>query len=151
MIFSAAAQHTDDWYRSRAGALTLYRIANPDAPQPALPKEDLAFVAEQLERWLDDLDLGGASRQTKVRSGDPRREILRQIEVEPPDLVIVGTHGRSGFERFLLGSVSEAVVRQAPASVLVVPPPSAAAEEEEAQPAPGSTGRVNSRVQPRSS
>jgi nucleotide-binding universal stress UspA family protein len=40
-------------------------------------------------------------------------------------LIVVGSHGRRGFERFLLGSVAEAVVRQAPCPVLVVkePPP----------------------------
>jgi len=42
-----------DEYRGRAGALTLYRIANSEESQPALPEEDEAFVAEQLERWLD--------------------------------------------------------------------------------------------------
>jgi len=42
-----------DEYRGRAGALTLFRIATRGERQPALPEEDEAFVAEQLERWLD--------------------------------------------------------------------------------------------------
>lgn len=40
--------------KSRAGALTLFRIAHPDEPQPALPEEETAFVTELLERWLDE-------------------------------------------------------------------------------------------------
>jgi hypothetical protein len=39
---------------SRAGALALHRIAHPDEPQPALPEEEVAFVAELLERWLGE-------------------------------------------------------------------------------------------------
>lgn len=54
MAERSATRRTDDDYRARAGALTLFRIANPEAPQPALPEEDVAFVAEQLERWLDE-------------------------------------------------------------------------------------------------
>lgn len=53
MTYREATQDTGDRYRARAGALTLFRIANPDAPQPTLPEEDVEFVAEQLERWLD--------------------------------------------------------------------------------------------------
>jgi nucleotide-binding universal stress UspA family protein len=41
------------------------------------------------------------------------------------DLAVLGTHGRSGFDRFLVGSVAATVVRQARCSVLVVPPAAA--------------------------
>lgn len=108
-------------------AITGLFVLPPGTPDPDVGPEAAERQAhDRLQRWLSDLDLGGPQLEARVRTGDPRREILRQIEVEPPDLVIVGTHGRSGFERFLLGSVSEAVVRRAKPSVLVVPPPGAA-------------------------
>ncbi len=57
-----------------------------------------------------------------VRKGDPAAEILAEAESWGADLIVMGTHGRRGVDRFLLGSVAEGVVRGAPANVLVVPP-----------------------------
>ncbi|OJY21145.1 MAG: hypothetical protein BGO98_13840 [Myxococcales bacterium 68-20] len=54
--------------------------------------------------------------------GTPWREILATIDRTHPDLVVVGTHGRTGLERALLGSVAERIVRLSPVPVLTVPP-----------------------------
>ena len=54
-------------------------------------------------------------------AGDPAEEILRYAQAHPIDLIVVGTHGRSGFSRVLLGSVAERVVRGARSPVLTVP------------------------------
>jgi nucleotide-binding universal stress UspA family protein len=56
--------------------------------------------------------------------GDPAEEILRYAERHPIDLIVVGTHGRTGMSRLLLGSVAERVVRGVRCPVLVVPAPS---------------------------
>lgn len=61
----------------------------------------------------------------RVCEGEPRAEILHRIGVYQPDLVVLGTHGRSGFELLLAGSVAEGVVREAGCSCLVVPPAAA--------------------------
>jgi universal stress protein A len=53
--------------------------------------------------------------------GDPAEENLRYARREPIDLIVVGTHGRTGVSRAILGSVAERVVRGAPCPVLVVP------------------------------
>jgi nucleotide-binding universal stress UspA family protein len=55
--------------------------------------------------------------------GDPAEEILRYASRQPIDLIVVGTHGRTGVSRILLGSVAERVVRGARCPVLVVPAP----------------------------
>ena len=52
--------------------------------------------------------------------GKPDEEIVRAARGWQADLVVIGSHGRGGFERMLMGSVAEAVVRQAPCPVLVV-------------------------------
>jgi len=66
---------------------------------------------------------GGAIRwNSSVRRGDPRAVILREITERRADLVVVGTHGRSGLSHALLGSVAEHVVRRAGCDVLVAPP-----------------------------
>lgn len=58
--------------------------------------------------------------ETHVVSGTAYRSILDCIENEDVDLVVMGTHGRRGVERFLLGSVTERVVRSADVPVLTV-------------------------------
>jgi nucleotide-binding universal stress UspA family protein len=49
------------------------------------------------------------------------REILRLAEATPADLLVMGSHGRTGFDRLMLGSVTEKVLRKAPCPVLVLP------------------------------
>jgi nucleotide-binding universal stress UspA family protein len=62
-----------------------------------------------------------------VEAGDPVKVIARVVAESHPDLLIMGTHGRGGFERLLLGSVAEKVLRLVGCPVLTVPPPGAAA------------------------
>jgi nucleotide-binding universal stress UspA family protein len=57
-----------------------------------------------------------------VREGSPAVEILHYAAENDADLIVIGTHGRTGFERFMLGSVTEKVLRKAPCPVLSVPP-----------------------------
>jgi len=57
---------------------------------------------------------------TSITRGVPHEEILQYTEDNDIDLVVMGTHGRSGFNRFLLGSVTEKVLRQSPVPVHVV-------------------------------
>jgi nucleotide-binding universal stress UspA family protein len=58
-----------------------------------------------------------------VVSGAPYREIINKAEQEQVDLIAMGTHGRSGIERLLLGSVAEKVVRLATVPVLTIRSP----------------------------
>lgn len=58
---------------------------------------------------------------TDVRQGFPGRTLLEHADENDIDLIAMGTHGRSGFERFFLGSTTETVVRRAEMPVLAVP------------------------------
>jgi nucleotide-binding universal stress UspA family protein len=61
--------------------------------------------------------------EKKIVSGNPTLEILRTVESEDIDLVIMGTHGRKGIGHYLLmGSVAESVVRSSPVPVLTINP-----------------------------
>lgn len=55
--------------------------------------------------------------------GDPIGEIVRLASEEKADMIVMGTHGRTGFTRLLMGSVAEAVVRRADCPVLTVKHP----------------------------
>jgi len=62
----------------------------------------------------------GIKAREYIIYGNPRREIIDIADKESADLIIMGTHGRKGFSRFISGSVTEAVVRNAQCSVLSV-------------------------------
>ncbi|HEX6274272.1 MAG TPA: universal stress protein, partial [Polyangiaceae bacterium] len=72
------------------------------------------------ERAADTLQRAGLSAEALVRYGDPRSEIVDEASSSSADLVVVGSHGRTGLKRLLMGSVAESVVRHAPCSVEVV-------------------------------
>ena len=61
--------------------------------------------------------------ERRLLSGDPADAIIRLAESENIDLIVMGTHGRRGLSRLLMGSVAEAVVRAAPCPVLTVKQP----------------------------
>jgi len=56
----------------------------------------------------------------RLTIGDPAGEIVRIAGEEAAEMIVLGTHGRSGISRMLMGSVAEAVVRRAPCPVLVL-------------------------------
>lgn len=76
-------------------------------------KELLAQAAEKLRA-------SGFKVAFSVEEGDARNVILDQAERWDADLIVVGCHGRKGMDRFLIGSVSEAVARHARCSVEIV-------------------------------
>ena len=82
------------------------------------PEQIDRLAAEKLESFVE----GRAGVERKVRTGNAREEIFEEIAGYRPDLVLLGTHGLGGFDRFAIGSVAADVTREAPCSVLVVPP-----------------------------
>jgi nucleotide-binding universal stress UspA family protein len=76
---------------------------------------------EEAERALSS---AGFRVSTSVAEGYAKSVILDKAAEWHADLIALGSHGRKGLERFLLGSVSEAVARHAPCSVLIVRMPS---------------------------
>ncbi len=57
-----------------------------------------------------------------IKSGAPFVEIIEYVKAESMDLIVMGTHGRSGIEHILIGSVAEKVVRKSPCPVLTIRP-----------------------------
>ena len=77
-------------------------------------------VEELLESEAGLLEQAGWDVATEIRTGHPAAEIVAAAEEHEMDLVVVGSHGLTGFKRFLLGSVSNQVLQSARQSVLVV-------------------------------
>ncbi len=87
------------------------------------PEQIERLAHEELDRFVDRLAAPpGLAIGRKVRIGEIRKEILAAIDASSADLLILGTHGRSGFERFLLGSVAADMASQATCNVLILPP-----------------------------
>jgi nucleotide-binding universal stress UspA family protein len=90
-----------------------------------LTAAQLSRIYETLTKLLSDLKQAAqATLQTPVEStlleGFPASEIVRFAKDSACDLIVMGTHGRTGLKHWLLGSVAEYVVRQAACPVLTV-------------------------------
>jgi len=90
-----------------------HHIVNP-------PTQD--DVRHEMERAVQEVPLHGLEVRFSAHAGDPVQVIADQAVSDSADLIVMGTHGRSGFERLLIGSVTEKVLRLAPCPVLAVPP-----------------------------
>lgn len=88
----------------------------------AVAAADADAVLPELTTFVTEAKAMVKGLEMVVRSGSPAVEILRYATDEDVDLLVLGTHGRTGFERFMVGSVTEKVLRKAPCPVLSVPP-----------------------------
>jgi len=110
-------------------ALTLVHVWQP----PILTRDNAALLAEEihadfvadckkaLAKTVAQLEgLGVAQIETKLLAGVPWDCLVKEAASDPAyDLIVVGTHGRTGIEHVLVGSVAEKVVRHAPCPVYV--------------------------------
>lgn len=102
-------------------------LVRSEADGPMVPVgEYLRDTAiEQLQFAVRSLEARGVAARYLVQSGAPHREILHEVESADVDLVVMGTHGRTGLRHLLLGSTAERVIRQSsvPVTVVRVPEP----------------------------
>ena len=102
-------------------------IGEPLIPAPELPPVPVLNVPLESE-CRDRLEaiarekLAGVRHEVFVASGNAAPEILNLAAERKIDLIVMGTHGRTGVKRFLLGSVAERVVRESPVPVLTIHP-----------------------------
>jgi len=111
---------------------TEVRILNAVAPMIYFAPPEMAVDygpelddrLEQAEKWVKEiaqsLTAMGFRVTTDVEQGDVREVILDAAKAWPADLILIGSHGTSGVQRFLLGSVAEFVAHHADCSVQIV-------------------------------
>ena len=108
-------------------SLALLHVADADlayAPEGGAPPEQLLAEErlsgrETLQSLLARLPDPEAATAL-VREGKPAEEIVRAAREWPADLIVLGTAGRKGLSRLLMGSIAEHVIRDAPCATLVV-------------------------------
>jgi nucleotide-binding universal stress UspA family protein len=81
------------------------------------------WVETELDKRIDEARASGLKARAETRTGRPHTEIVNLATDANADLIVIGTHGRDAFNRALLGSVTERVVRLAPCPVLTVREP----------------------------
>jgi len=128
--FSPCAEHALDYACALAPKLGA-KLHIVNAIGEALPELAVALTDQMLASIRDSstaalADLVEARRarvifgEVRVVEGDARDAILQTAKTVHADLIVIGTHGRRGLSRFLLGSVAEDILRRAPCPVLAV-------------------------------
>lgn len=133
----AAVRYALEMGRDQNAAVIVYNVINEEGAW--FDKDDRlnpasALLPQQKERLHEFLrdnfaDLLGRVEVTElVGAGVPYNKIVQTAEEEKVDLIVMSTHGRTGFEQVLLGSVTAKVVARAPCPVLSIRPPKSEAK-----------------------
>jgi nucleotide-binding universal stress UspA family protein len=103
--------------------VVLLHIVNAPAESPVV-KKSRRLLEEEAAWWVAQEGLAERIRvrSTIHRSGNTPQAILRFLRRRPPDLFVIGTHGRGALQRLLLGSVATRVLREVPCNAMAVPP-----------------------------
>lgn len=119
------------------GELTILHVYARETAATALREEGL-FIDLYVGRLRSEVrylqaqaGTAGTKARVEVIAGDPAARIAARAHELRADLIVMGTHGRTGLPRLLMGSVAEGVLRQAPCPVLLVPVRILAAEPQE--------------------
>jgi nucleotide-binding universal stress UspA family protein len=91
-------------------------------PASQVGGEDLSDVRQAMQKFAAIEEGTRVPVGFEIGEGHAANEIIAAADAVDTDLIVLGTHGRSGFERFVLGSVTEKVLRKAGCPVLTVPP-----------------------------
>jgi len=128
--FSSASLHAVDqasvlarWYHA---SITALHVCNPSEAPPdshqRVSDSDEIRLSSEVRALFGAAIRDGLPVNVIVGAGQPQRVILERAAMLPADLIVMGTHGATGFEHLVLGSVAEKVLRRAGCAVLTVPP-----------------------------
>jgi nucleotide-binding universal stress UspA family protein len=106
------------------GEITVLFVIPYAAPsrtdRPQVPAGVSSAVTEDIETLLAPARAAGIPVRVCLKAGRPAHEILETVRRTTPDVIVMATHGRSGFKRWALGSVTDEVLRNAPCPVLTI-------------------------------
>jgi nucleotide-binding universal stress UspA family protein len=116
----AALEYAEELARQFGAELVLVHATGAPTMPAEVSHVGPGAAARALTRSVERLGQHGLRVRGLLRPGAPADEILRVAEAERASVIVMGTHGRSGVARVLMGSVAERVVRGAPCPVLTV-------------------------------
>jgi nucleotide-binding universal stress UspA family protein len=103
------------------GPVAAYAPGSGVLPSAALTPEDRDALLTAMKRFAQGETATDVPLELEIAEGSTAAAILVKADAMPADLLVMGTHGRSGFEHLFLGSVTEKVLRKAACPVLTVP------------------------------
>ena len=121
--FCHAANEYASLLAESSGAEIVYlHVALPDVTFSSYAYVDLQSEAEQDRKRLEEIKptVSGIKASYEVEFGSPSSTIVEFAQEHNVDMIVMGTHGRSGWRRVTMGSVAEAVVRNASCPVLAI-------------------------------
>jgi nucleotide-binding universal stress UspA family protein len=112
--------HADEWPTGLPTSLAF--AEGPEATDHILSLHETRRheAADLVDRAAQQLRAAGFATITAIREGNPLHAILECAAAWHPDLIVLGSHGRRGVNRLVLGSVAEAVARRAVCSVEII-------------------------------
>jgi nucleotide-binding universal stress UspA family protein len=127
--FSEVSRHALDhaaaiagWYEARLHVLHVFQNRPAmDLPPMVLEDRERECLVGRLHEFVAPLPRNLPLELSVREASDIHREILAQAESVRADLLVIGSHGRSGVDRLLLGSVAEKIIRRTRRPVMVVP------------------------------
>jgi universal stress protein A len=123
VIFGASLDIVHVWDRPTyvTDAVMVQRPGEAHKPIGELIREN---AQKDMDEFMSAITLpSGLPIQTRLLSGEPAATLVRELKKAEHDLVVLSSHGRTGFAHLLLGSVAEKLVRLSPVPVLTVPLP----------------------------
>jgi len=94
----------------------------PAFAEPELMSQVKAAAQKQMEKYRSQVKAGQVELEAEVLAGVHFTEIVKYAEDKEAELIIIGSHGRSGWQHFVLGSVAEKVARKSSLPVLIYKP-----------------------------
>src|SRR5690554_1752359 len=131
-----ALEHGKRFAELNNAIIALVHVTEPSSPsnygvdplmgqQSIIVPQTIQIQEENAQQMLDEIEESLRGSFSEIysfhRTGTPRQEILAVVVEWEADLIVMGTHGRTGFDHFISGSVSESVLRRANCPVLVIP------------------------------
>jgi universal stress protein A len=118
----AALSHAETLAKQAGATLLIVHVEEPPLAYGGgelyygLPEPN----SERIQKMLEDVKPSDPAVpfEHRLTMGDPAAEVVRIAEEESAEMIVMGTHGRTGLTRLLMGSVAEAIVRRSPCPVL---------------------------------
>ena len=111
------------WYEASVTVLHVFtNVPNMDVPGVPLADPNRELLTGRMQVFTGETPPEVPVHFVARCASDVRAEILAHAQMLRADLIVIGSHGRSGVDRLLLGSVTEKVVRKSPSPIMVVPP-----------------------------
>jgi nucleotide-binding universal stress UspA family protein len=138
-----ALRHAMELAAEPGGSLTILHVVPADYGWLGIGREEYGGLDDSLQlqardrlRALADAEVREDVRvDLEVRLGRPAEEIVAAATESKCDLIVLSTHGHTGLDRYLIGSVADRVARLAPCPVLLVRPAKSSPDRKQARPA----------------